>query len=75
VELKCGAINVWGVGARQDLRQFYKRFKHTRVPIMWEENIRLSRWVREQRSLFTAQRLNYEQIHALEQLTFDWKFT
>ncbi len=59
----------------QELRQFYKRFRHSRVPTMWEENVRLSRWVKDQRALFCARRLSFEQIHALEQLKFDWKIT
>jgi hypothetical protein len=59
----------------QELRQFYKRFRHSRVPTMWEENLRLSRWVKDQRALFCARRLSFEQIHALEQLKFDWKIT
>jgi hypothetical protein len=42
---------------------------------MWEENVRLSRWVKDQRALFCARRLSFEQIHALEQLKFDWKIT
>jgi hypothetical protein len=42
---------------------------------MWEENLRLSRWVKDQRALFCARRLSFEQIHALEQLKFDWKIT
>lgn len=59
----------------EELRQFYKRFRHSRVPTMWEENLRLSRWVKDQRALFCARRLSFEQIHALEQLKFDWKIT
>jgi len=55
-----------------ELRAFYKKFGHCRVPFNWPENQRLAQWVPYQRRCRNIGKLAPERIARLEAIGFCW---
>lgn len=55
----------------RELKEFKKKYGHTRVPWMWEENPQLGQWV--SRTRLHDYELTPKQIEMLNEIGFDWK--
>jgi len=62
----------------EELTDFQRRFGHCQVPNRWQENIKLSQWVKRQRHQYKIKKegknasLTDHKINALESLGFTW---
>lgn len=54
----------------QLLVAFKKEYGHTRVPVKWEKNKKLGKWVSRMRS--DRDKLSTERLRRLEEINFDW---
>ncbi|MBW2544492.1 MAG: helicase associated domain-containing protein, partial [Deltaproteobacteria bacterium] len=61
----------WGYSYSK-LLNYYEIYAHADVPIKWNENPQLGRWVSYQRSQRRRNRLSESQIRCLESVKFNW---